>query len=197
MLDNSEPSATICFPHSTSTVRVRLVDTSGVMVANTKSLLEPVQAGHEFLNIYVAAFLLEHVASGKKVMFDLGIRKDYWNLPAVIQTRMSQLIPALRVDRDTTEILQSSGVQLADICKSIDAFPRSYSMECSAKLTTFDQQPLFGPITTGIISGTRRRSHLAQSSWLGLALNLTRTSSLVSLWSQIPRWSPRCSVSVH
>lgn len=110
-------SDTIKFPASDSMARVRMIDTTGVMVANAKSLIEPVQRGHELMNIFVAAFLIEHVPSGKKVMFDLGIRKDYWNLPAVLQKRLGQMIPGLRVERDVTEILSENGIDLNDICK--------------------------------------------------------------------------------
>ncbi|POR32500.1 Uncharacterized protein TPAR_07279 [Tolypocladium paradoxum] len=100
---------------SNATVRVRMVDTSGVMVVNAKPFIEPVQKGHEFLNLYVAAFLLDHAASGRKVMFDLGIRKEYWKLPAALQKRLGFVIPALRVDKDTTEILQEKDIALDQI----------------------------------------------------------------------------------
>lgn len=106
----------LTIPVAQQTVRVRMVDTTAAMVVNAKSFIEPVQKGHELLNLPVAAFLVEHHTSGKKVMFDLGVRKDYWHLPAGLQKRLSTLIPALRVDRDTTEILQDNGIQLDQIC---------------------------------------------------------------------------------
>lgn len=105
------------FPASTNTVRVRMIDTTGVMVADAKPLVQPSQIGHQFMNIFVAAFLVEHVPSRKKVMFDLGIRKDYWNLPAVLQKRLGDVIPSLCVEKDVTEILQENGVALSDICE--------------------------------------------------------------------------------
>lgn len=104
-------------PESDATVRVRLVDTTGVMVVKAKSFIEPVQPGHELLSLYVAAFLIEHPTSGRKVMFDLGVRKEYWKLPAAMQKRLGHVIQALRVDQDTTEILQQNGIALSDICK--------------------------------------------------------------------------------
>jgi hypothetical protein len=93
-----------------------MIDTTAVMVVNAKMFVEPVQKGHEWININVAAFLIEHPASGKKVMFDLGVRKDYWNLPASMQKRLGFVVPALRVDKDVTEILQGKGVELNQIC---------------------------------------------------------------------------------
>lgn len=93
-----------------------MIDTTALMVVNAKMFVEPVQKGHEWININVAAFLIEHPASGKKVMFDLGVRKDYWNLPASMQKRLGFVVPALRVDKDVTEILQKNGLELDEIC---------------------------------------------------------------------------------
>lgn len=109
--------ADLNLPVSDATVRVRMVDTTGVMVVNAQSFIEPVQRGHEFLNLYVAAFLIEHPTSGRKVMFDLGVRKEFWRLPAALQKRLGFVIPALRVDKDTTEILQEKGIRLDEICE--------------------------------------------------------------------------------
>jgi hypothetical protein len=36
----------------------------------------PVPAGHEVLHCPAFAFLVEHAATGRRVMFDLGLRKD-------------------------------------------------------------------------------------------------------------------------
>nr|KAK5438363.1 hypothetical protein LTR18_008885 [Exophiala xenobiotica] len=110
---------TLRYPPSNSTVRVRMIDTTAVMVVNAKMFVEPVQKGHEWININVAAFLIEHPASGKKAMFDLGVRKDYWNLPASMQKRLGFVVPALRVDKDVTEILQGKGVELDQISSVI------------------------------------------------------------------------------
>lgn len=104
-------------PISDAVARVRMIDTTGVMVVNAESFIEPMQPGHDFLNLYVAVFLIEHAPSGTKVMFDLGVRKDFWELPAMLQKRLGHVIPALRVDKDTTEILQENGVDLGDICR--------------------------------------------------------------------------------
>lgn len=104
-------------PVSDAIVRVRMINTSGVMVVNSKSFIEPVQPGHETLNLPVAAFMLDHAPSGHRIMFDLGVRKDYWKLPACLQKRLGFVIPALRVDEDTTEILGRKGVRLDEICR--------------------------------------------------------------------------------
>lgn len=108
----------IKLPQSNNTVRVQMIDTTGVMVVNAKSFIAPVQPGHEWINIYVSAYLIQHPKTGKRVMFDLGVRKDYWNLPAALQKRLGAVIPSLRVDKDVTEILQEKGIALDEICES-------------------------------------------------------------------------------
>lgn len=108
----------VTFPPSGSTVRVRMINPGAVMTVKAESFVKPFQKGQDILNLTCAAFLIEHESSGKKVMFDLGVRKDYWNLPPVIQKRLGGIIPSLRVDTDVPEILKDHGVGLASICKS-------------------------------------------------------------------------------
>ncbi|KIX98033.1 uncharacterized protein Z520_06112 [Fonsecaea multimorphosa CBS 102226] len=108
-------SSAIDFPPSQTAVRVRLVDTTAVMTVRAQSFVKPVQPGHELLNLTCAAFLIDHEPSGKRVMFDLGVRKDFWNYAAVLQKRIGSIIPSLRVDRDVPEILAEKGVALDSI----------------------------------------------------------------------------------
>lgn len=96
----------IQFPVSDSTTKVRMIDTTAVMMVRSETLIEPVPAGHEFLNVTDIAFLVEHESSGRKILFDLGIRKDFWNLPPFLQQRLARMIPSLRVDKDVAEILE-------------------------------------------------------------------------------------------
>jgi hypothetical protein len=105
----------IQFPSSKSTIRVRMIDTTAVMMVRAETLIEPVPPGHEYLNVTDIAFLIEHEDSGRTILFDLGIRKDYWNLPPFLQKRLATMIPSLRVDKDVAEILEENGVELASI----------------------------------------------------------------------------------
>ncbi|OQU99725.1 hypothetical protein CLAIMM_05317 [Cladophialophora immunda] len=108
-------ASAIDFPPSQTAVRVRLVDTTALMTVRAESFVKPVQPGHELLNLTCVAFLIEHGPSGRRVMFDLGVRKDFWNYAAVLQKRIGTVIPSLRVDRDVTEILAEKGVPLDSI----------------------------------------------------------------------------------
>jgi len=106
-------------PTSEYTVRVRMIDPGAVMTVKAELFIKPVQKGHELLNLTCVAFLIEHAPSGKKVMFDLGVRKDYWNLAPVIQKRLGAAIPSLRVDGDTPAVLQENGISLESIASVI------------------------------------------------------------------------------
>ena len=102
-------------PKSDRTVRVRLVDTTTLMTVRSEVLVQPVHAGHEILNLTDVAFLIEHEGSKQKVMFDLGTRKDYWNLPDAVRLVFDQAMPSVRIDKDVSEILCESGIPLSDI----------------------------------------------------------------------------------
>ncbi|EXJ72049.1 uncharacterized protein A1O5_04552 [Cladophialophora psammophila CBS 110553] len=116
----SSASSTIIFPPSQTPVRVRMVDTTALMTVRAESFVKPVQKpGHELLNLTCVAFLIEHTPSGRRVMFDLGVRKDFWNYAAVLQKRIGSVIPSLRVDRDVPEILAEKGIALDSISSVI------------------------------------------------------------------------------
>ncbi|OAP56998.1 hypothetical protein AYL99_09110 [Fonsecaea erecta] len=116
---SADAVVTIDFPPSETTVRVRLVDTTAVMTVRAESFVQPVLPGHELLNLTCAAFLIDHAPSGRRVMFDLGVRTDYWNYAAVLQRRIGSIIPSLRVDRGVPEILVEKGVELHSISSVI------------------------------------------------------------------------------
>jgi hypothetical protein len=88
------------------------------MTVKAQSFVEPAQKGHEVLNLTAVAFLIEHEPSSRKILFDLGVRKDYWNLAPVIQKRLGNIIPGLKVDRGVPEILEGNGTSLDSICRS-------------------------------------------------------------------------------
>ncbi|PYH44766.1 MBL fold metallo-hydrolase [Aspergillus saccharolyticus JOP 1030-1] len=106
-------------PQSNRTVRVRMVDTTTQMSIRTDALIQPLQSGHEFLNLTDVAFLIENETLNKKAMFDLGSRKDYWNLPMVARQALSRIIPALKVEKDVSDILIENNIRLEEITSII------------------------------------------------------------------------------
>ncbi|KAF7365240.1 Metallo-beta-lactamase superfamily protein [Mycena venus] len=78
------------------------------------AFMRPVLPGHEVFRAPVFAFLIEHGATGRRVMFDLGVRRD----PENAAPRVAQLFKtgwAMPVDRDITEQLVDDGVDLESI----------------------------------------------------------------------------------
>jgi hypothetical protein len=102
-------------PPSQNTVRVRMLDTTSVMALDASSFIKPVMHGHEIMSVTTVAFLIYNERLGKKAMFDLGTRKDYWNSPPFTLTRIEAAIPGVRVDNNVTEILEENGVKLSEI----------------------------------------------------------------------------------
>ncbi|KAH6699949.1 beta-lactamase-like protein [Cadophora sp. MPI-SDFR-AT-0126] len=104
-------------PAGTATVRVRMVDTSCTLSIKAESFISPVLPRQQYLEVTDQCFLIEHEQSGSKLMFDLGVRKDYWNLPPVVLNRLSQgvAVRSLNVPRDVPELLAANGVALNEI----------------------------------------------------------------------------------
>lgn len=153
----------IGFPPSNATVRVQMIDTTAVLTVRAESFVKPVQEGHNLLNLTDVAFLIEHEGSGKRVMFDLGVRKDYWNLAAVLQKRLGSVIPSLRVEKDVPEILTEGGIGLDTICESTEVAACIALYVSHSDLSAFQLQS-FGRIIIGIISATCPCSH-PQQRW--------------------------------
>jgi hypothetical protein len=69
-------------PPSNATIKVSVID-SGTRVGALPSgiFFEPEIKGHELLYAPSYSFLLEHEPSGSKLVFDLGVSKDWMNTP--------------------------------------------------------------------------------------------------------------------
>lgn len=102
-------------PKSTNTVKVRMIDTTCVLKLYAEAFLKPVMPGHEIMTVIDVCFLIENPRLGKKAMFDLGVRKDYWNSPPWTIARIEAAIPGVKIDKDVTEILQEKGMKLDEI----------------------------------------------------------------------------------
>ncbi|KAF2139274.1 uncharacterized protein K452DRAFT_320428 [Aplosporella prunicola CBS 121167] len=101
----------LSIPKSSATVSVSPINTTTDIVVPASGFVGPVLKGHEYLNLPTFAFHIRH-SSGKEVLFDLGVRKDWWNLSPHTVATVKKLIPALTVDKGITEILKDGGVDL-------------------------------------------------------------------------------------
>ena len=80
------------------------------IVVPAKAFVRPVQKGHETMNMPTFAFLIENKKLAKKIMFDLGCRKDWWNLTPAAQDSVTSGIPALHVPKSINEVLREGGM---------------------------------------------------------------------------------------
>lgn len=81
-----------------------------------KSFVDTLIKGHEELEAPSFAFLIEH-PTGRKLVFDLGVRKDYHNMAPVwvkLQASMGEA-SKVSVKQGVREILEAHGVSGSDI----------------------------------------------------------------------------------
>ena len=102
-------------PASSSTVRVRMFDTTTTMAVGAEFFVDPVRPGHEVFNLTTVGFLIEHETLGKKVLFDLGCRKDWWNSPPQMKSRLVRILKGLKVEENVSEIIEHAGLTLGSI----------------------------------------------------------------------------------
>ncbi|KAM0454483.1 hypothetical protein ACHAPV_008354 [Trichoderma viride] len=98
-------------PPSAHTVRVRLIKDLGLMSIPSALFIEPVAEGHEVFNGPDMAYLIENENLGKKAVFDLGVRKDWWNLPPKVRDPLAFCV-GVKVEKDVPEVLKESGIPL-------------------------------------------------------------------------------------
>lgn len=74
-------------------------------------LLQPVYKGKETLTGPAFSFLIEH-DSGKRIVFDLGVRKNWETLPTPLVKRIKDLNWKVQAEEDVATILTDSGVDV-------------------------------------------------------------------------------------
>lgn len=79
MASISPPNLNI--PSSSATVHVQIIDTTGHITGSLDTFFTPAIKGHTRLSCPSYAFLISHPKLKRRVLFDLGIRKDYLELP--------------------------------------------------------------------------------------------------------------------
>ncbi|KAB5545497.1 beta-lactamase-like protein [Coniochaeta sp. 2T2.1] len=98
---------------------LQAIDTTCNLTCPSVTLVEPVIPGHELLNLPTVSFLITHSKTGEQVLFDLGCRKDWWNLPAPIAKSIDEKVAGIKVDRELSDILTDGGVDLGKIKAAI------------------------------------------------------------------------------
>lgn len=105
-------------PESSTTVQVSAIDSTMFMEGfKCGQLWEPAIKGFDRFKGGTWAFLIEH-PSGRKLLYDLGLRKDFLNLPPALGMKQlldSGVIAELRVEKNVADILTKGGLDLNDV----------------------------------------------------------------------------------
>ncbi|KAL1965792.1 hypothetical protein VTN77DRAFT_5113 [Rasamsonia byssochlamydoides] len=101
-------------PPSPNIVQVSIIDTTASIEVPADRFLAPRVDGLERMNCNAFAFLVENPRSGRRVVFDLGARKDWENLAKPVYERISRTFK-VSVEKDVAEILTENGVPLESV----------------------------------------------------------------------------------
>jgi hypothetical protein len=103
-------------PATKATVDVRVFNVANTTLKNSAHAFTfPVLPGHEDGLFPEFSFLVEHKPSQKRLMFDLGIRKDPQNLVPALAALATPDVFQIEQPKDITELLQDGGIPLASI----------------------------------------------------------------------------------
>ncbi len=105
-----EAAPSLNLPKGDNCVDVHIINTTTDIVVPAGAFVQPVQKGHETMNMPTFAFLVQNKKQGKTFMFDLGCRKDWWNHSPAAHGSIKNGIPGLNVSKTINEILQEGGV---------------------------------------------------------------------------------------
>ena len=98
------PPPELNIPPSKATVDVSILNSSGLIRGvPTHRFLTPSIKGHDYLATPCYSFVITHRGpeGNRTLIFDLGIRKDFWNWPAPLYNRLVSAGYGLEAPRDT------------------------------------------------------------------------------------------------
>lgn len=96
-----------------ASAKVQIIDSTSTIQVPVSAFVVPPIPGHEYLRAPAFSFLVEQLSSHRKILFDLGLRKDWQNHPPVIVKTLEQPGWYCDVKKNVAEILQENGVDAA------------------------------------------------------------------------------------
>jgi hypothetical protein len=115
---SSRAPPTLNIPASTVAVQVYAIDTTLKLTGiNADAIWSPPIKGFDRFKAGTWAFLIEH-PSGRKLLYDLGLRRDWESLSPRIGLREAVntgLIADIKVEKNTAEIVVEAGMKLDDM----------------------------------------------------------------------------------
>ncbi|KAI0385737.1 beta-lactamase-like protein [Hypomontagnella monticulosa] len=140
-------------PASASTVDVSIVNTLGTIRGLPPGrFFGPPIPGHDYLAGPVYSFLIKHPVLNRSLVFDLGIRKDYWKWPAEALAHFKSIGVSIIVPKSVREVLDDQGVDTTKIEAVIWSHPH---FDHTGDPSTFEPQTklIVGPgVTENVLS---------------------------------------------
>jgi hypothetical protein len=101
----------VTIPPGQTTISVKLINpvNAGPAILN-RFMVPPVPGLDTFKSFPSFSFLLEH-SSGRKLVWDLGIRKDYMNYSPKIASYIPTTKYTLDVEKNVADILEENGIK--------------------------------------------------------------------------------------
>jgi hypothetical protein len=97
-----------------ASAKVSIIDTTFLYDIPVDNYIQPVVPGYETFSLPSYAFLIEN-SEGRKILFDLALRKDWENLtPEALHEIKSDGIK-IKIEQDVLDILRQGGVNGEDI----------------------------------------------------------------------------------
>lgn len=102
-------------PGAISTVKI-IDTTTRISNLQVSYLMGPAVDGFERLPEFPSwAFLVEHPTSGAKLLFDLGVPKDWENFAPVVSKRLNGLDWVIKVEKNIVDVLEENHVSASEI----------------------------------------------------------------------------------
>ncbi|MCJ1446849.1 MAG: hypothetical protein MMC23_007356 [Stictis urceolatum] len=137
-------------PPSDSTVKVSIIDSTTRIEIPAEVFLTPKIEGHDILKAPAYSFLIENVAKSQKILFDLGVRKDWENMAPSVVDRIKSSGWKCSVGENISDILTENHIPLSSITSIIWSH---HHFDHTGDPSTF-------PPSTSLVVGPGFKSHL-------------------------------------
>ena len=101
------------FPRASHS-RFELLTPTTELKLDSRQFVGPPVPGFDFINGMAYSFLLEH-PSGRKLLFDMGMRKDWQNLSKPMSDRIISSGLVVSAEKNVADILNENGMKCDEI----------------------------------------------------------------------------------
>jgi glyoxylase-like metal-dependent hydrolase (beta-lactamase superfamily II) len=113
-METPQPLPSLNLPSSGEVVQVFAIDNGARIHLRTNFLLLPDVGGQEYIHFPSYVFLVQH-PSGRKVLFDLGIRKDWENAAPSVMRQIMGSKSEITSPENIIDVLKRHGIQGQEI----------------------------------------------------------------------------------